>query len=218
MSLMISFILLGSSLVAFCYGLIKYWGKHVALFSILVTAAMGCLMLGHLYEVITLLIVHKLPAVFHIGLLARIGGFAFLFSASYAQMDGLVDSREKKYAKYRMLPLLAPLALLIIYLPILRSDISTAEMIISAILFVFAGATSYYNMKHLIIPDVSYGIIAGIRVYSWFSLLQCILYGLTVTTDKLGPSGLNNIFEILLAVTYPCIMFAMERGRKKWIA
>jgi len=213
-----SLLLLLSSACCLVYGLIKYFGRRVAMFSLLVLAALGCFMLGHLYESITLFIHGSVPAVFNVGILARIGGFAFIFSASFAQMDGLVDDHSETIRRYRFLALLAPFLIFLLFLPLLFSEIQTAEKIVVGVLFFFAGLSSYFNLKHFIIPDVSAGIIDSIRLYSLFSFLSALFYAAMCCGAKLGNTLLADCFAILLAISYPLIWLTMEKGRQKWIA
>jgi len=70
-------------------------------------------------------------------MLARIGGFAFIFSASYAQMDGLVDDKTDSVAKYRIPAILAPAAMILLYIPVLLSDMGIFIKVIYGIIFLF---------------------------------------------------------------------------------
>ena len=206
-----------SSVICLLYGLFKYLGKHIAMFAILIIAAIGCFMLGHLYDTITLLIRHSIPSVFNIGMLAKIGGYSFLFSASYAQMDGLVDDKSRAMLKYRILSLAAPILIYATYLFAVFSNINTSEKIMPTVIVIFAGLSSYYNFKHLIIPDIDLGIIASIRLYNLFALLSAIFYTAMLTFNICGNFSISNIFGVLLATTYPCMVISVEKGRQKWI-
>jgi len=208
--------LLITSALCFFIGINKYFGRKTALFCILISGALGCFMMGHFCEILFLLVPGEIPEHFHLGILAGIGGYAFLFSASYSQMDGLVDDRSPSLRRYRLLSLGAPALLLAIYLPILFSDLSLAQKIISAALVFCAAFPSYYHLKHLIIPDVSMGIIASIRGYSASALLLEILSVAFLTVNKLEKTTFVWIIGILLAAAYPCVFFSMEKGRKKW--
>jgi len=214
--LIINILLLLSSAFCFVYGLCKYFGKRAALFCVLVIGAFGCFMMGHLYEFLSQLFGWLDPTIFNIGMLARIGGFAFIFSASFAQMDGLVDDRTDSVAKYRALALLAPAAMALLYVPAMMSDLGLFVKVIYGIVFLFGALAAYYNLKHLIIPDVSFGIIASIRLYSLLSLVSTLCYGLMFASGIMGSEILSAVFASLLAITYPCTVIAMEKGRQKW--
>lgn len=216
--MIINLILLSSSLICLVFGIVKYLGKKVAMFGILIAAAIGCFMMGHLYDTITLLVLGYIPSHFNIGMLARIGGYAFFFSASYAQMDGLVDDGSRELNKYRIASLLAPMLIIALFVPISVSSIAISEKLVNGVVFLFAALSAYYNLKHLIIPDVTFGIISSIRMYSLFELFSAICYCVSVTAGKLGYLSLSNALLIIVAATYPCIMLFTERGRQKWIA
>lgn len=215
--MLLKFLLLASSGFCLVYGLTKYLGKHVATFCTFVVSASGCYMLGHFYELLSDLIVGFDPTLFNVGMLARIGGLAFIYSASFAQMDGLVDDGTNGVKKYRLLALIAPAILIVLYVVVLLSQLTVFVKFIYGIIFAFACLASYYNLKHLIIPDISYGIISSIRTYSLFSILSTFFYGLMVVSSITGHTVLQAIFTILLAISYPCVVIAMEKGRKKWI-
>lgn len=212
-------ILMALSLACVIYALVKYLGKKVALFSILISCAMGCFFMGYLYNLITLLVAGKIPAVFNVGMLAELGGFSFLFSASYSQMDGLVDDKSKSLSKYRLIPLVMPLAVAGAFIPVLLSaNVQTGEKITTGILYVFVALAAYYNFKHLIIPDVSFGIINSIRKYSLFSVIGSLVFCAMTTLGKLGLGIPSTVCAVILALIYPCMIISMEKGRKKWIA
>jgi len=213
---LVHLILLGSSALCFFIGIIKYIGRRKALFCTLISAAMGCFMMGHLCEFLFLLMQGAIPGHFHIGMLARAGSYSFLFSASFAQMDGLVDDRVPSIRTYRIMSLAAPAWILLIYLPVLFFNISAAQKIWGGVLVICAALPAYYHLKHLIIPDVSQGIIASIRGYSASALLLETLSVIRLTADKLGKTTVGLVAGLILAASYIITFFAMEKGRKKW--
>jgi len=216
--MIVNLLLLISSGLCLLYSIIKYLGKKTAIFSILIAGAIGCFMLGHLYEFITDLITGEIPPVFNVGMLARIGGFAFLFSASFAQMDGLVDDRSREMLKFRISGAAAPLLVFILFLPVVFSSIGTAEKLTAAAMTAFCALASYFNFKHLIIPDVSSGIIASIRFYNLFALVSELAFVLKLSFEKIRLEPAAIVCSILLALSYPCMLIAMEKGRQRWIA
>lgn len=216
--MIIKLLLLLSSAFCLVFGICKYINKKVALFSILIIAAFGCYMLGHLYETITLLIFGSPFGDFNIGMLARLGGFAFIFSASFAQLDGLVDDKSSELRKYRLAALIAPLIIAALFIPVLGYEMGTAVKIVYALIFLLAALASYYNFKHLIIKDVSFGIIDSIRAYNLFSLISTILYCVMCIAALSGFETVSSIFALALAASYPCTVISMEKGRQRWIA
>jgi len=186
------------------------------MFSVLVIGAFGCFMMGHLYEFLSDLIGVYDQSIFNVGMVARIGGFGFIFSASFAQMDGLVDDKTRTVAKYRFIALIAPVAMALIYAPIALSSLGIYVKVMYGIVFLFGALAGYYNLKHLIIPDVSFGIIASIRLYSLFSLFSTLLYAMMISSHFMGYETVSFGLGILLGITYPCTVIAMEKGRQKW--
>jgi len=216
--LLIKLLLLLSSAFCVVYGLCKYLGKRVALFSVLVVAAFGCFMMGHLYEFLSQAASSLSQQAFNVGMLARIGGFSFLFSASYAQMDGLVDDGTVGMKKYRLWALTAPVVMAALYVPVVLSAPGILEKLVYGLVFLFAALAGYYNLKHLIIPDVCSGIIDSIRLCSLFTLITVVCYGLMCAAGIGGRETLSEIFAVALAAAYPCTVITMEKGRRKWTA
>jgi len=216
MKLIVTIVMLLFSGVSFGIGVRKFFAKKVALFNILITSAIGCFMLGKLYELVNLYAGGSINVVFNVGMLATVGGFLFLFSASYAQMDGLVDDRSKLLTKYRLLSLIAPIVILALYIPVFSSNLDIKVKITTFIIFLFIAQASYFNLKHLIIPDISYGIIDSIRTYSLMVLILEFLTASQLLFDRLGNQKLWAITSLLIAIAYPCVLIAMDRGSKKW--
>lgn len=216
MEIIVQIALLAASAVAFGYGLIKFFKPKTALFKKLITGALGCFLLGRLYELITLLIQKEIPSFFNIGMLATIGGFMFIFSASYAQMDGLVDDKTKGLSKYRFISAIAPVGIILLYIPVASSSVSLVSKITTLVLFLIIGCAAYYNLKHLIIKDVSFGIIDSIRMYNLAALITALFTSVQIMADKLELKTVWLISSILVAIMYIVTIVALDKGSKKW--
>jgi len=208
--------LLVSAFASFAWGCFRILKKKTALFKILILGAIGCLMLGRLFELVMFLITDKVPAKFHIGIYAIMGGFLFMLSSSYGQMDGLVDDRSPGLAKYRLIPLAAPALILASgLLPLLPGSQLTFRWAYMPALALI-GLASYYSLKHLIIPDVSFGIIQSIRKFSAVSLSLEFLYAAQLFCEAQRLSKYAPVFFALLILDYPLVVIMLEKGVKKW--
>jgi len=216
MELICRIALLLSAGLSFAWGCCRSIGKKTALFKSLVFGAMGCLMLGRLYEVITILIEGDIPDSFHIGLYAVMGGFMFLLSSSYGQMDGLVDDRSPELRRYRLIAFVAPLLILCIGLVPLLYPERFAFRIACEIPLVFVCGASYFSLKHLIVPDVSFGIIQSIRKYSLSALCLEFLYAVQLFSESQNLETVWVIVSILIIVNCPLVVLSLEKGVKKW--
>lgn len=202
--------------IAFIYGVVKFFKRNVALFNQLIACGLGCMMLGRLFNIVTLLTNNTIPSGFSVGKLGFIGGFMFLFSASFGQMDGLVDGGEKEFRKYRFLSLIAPVFIAASYLIVFFSNSPTEEKIITGVVMLFLAQCSYFNLKHLIIPDVDMGIIQSIRGYNLTALILTVLSAAELIAGNFGGKIAETAITVMLCVIYLAVIPVLEKGAKKW--
>lgn len=202
--------------VSFTYGAIRFFKKGKALYLQMIVGGLGCMMLGRAFQFITLLTNGILPSSFHIGMLGMVGGFLFFLSANYGQMDKLLDDGSRENRKYRLIGLIAPAVLLGVYSVLFfipaSSNMRTIYGIMSAIIML----ASYFNLKHLIFPDVEFGFIRSIRGYNLIALLLALL-----SVGEMVLLSLNVKTPLLILYVATCIVSIaivpiLERGVKKW--
>lgn len=201
---------------AFVFGAVNYFKKKVGLYAQLITCSMGCFAAAYLFEVIQIYVTGKIQSGFQVGSLGLIGGMAFLFTASYGQMDGLVDDKTKSFAKYRFIALAAPIAVLAVYLPSLFGTVGTQTKIVTLVQFAFIGPAAYYNFKHVIIPDVDLGIIRSIRGYNITALILELLITAELAAINIGNGILMVIFAAAVSATFIVIIPVLKSGMQKW--
>lgn len=213
----LSLILTLCALAGFLYGLHQFFGRKRILYMQMIVLGVGCAMMGRFLETLLIFAEDELPVGFHIGVLGIIGSFLFFFTANYGQMDSLVDDGSKKFLKYRLIGLIAPaffLLLFVVYLLMTGFNENTS---------VYASETaavciaSYYNLKHLVIEDVDFGIIRSIRGYNLLALIygflcmsQMIVFSLRV------PDVIIVISYVLLSIVMLIFIPVLARGVKKW--
>ena len=202
--------------VSFTYGAIRFFKKGKALYLQMIVGGIGCMMLSRAFQFITLWTRGSIPNGFHIGMLGTVGGFLFFLSANYGQIDKLLDDGARENRKYRLIGLIAPCLLLgvysILFLIPATSDKRTIYGVMSAVIM-FA---SYFNLKHLIFPDVEFGFIRSIRSYNLIALLLAFL--------SVGEMVLLSLsFKIPLLILYVAfcavsiaIIPVLEKGVRKW--
>ena len=204
------------------WGMSVSFGKKGALFLQIVACGMGCMALGNIFvfalnvtapeEALT-----TLTTGFNIGLLGIFGMFAFIFSASYGQIDGLGDDKSPELRKYRLLALIAPGVNLIILLGIVFAGIELNMQIIYPVLFLPAILASYYNLKHLIIPDVDLGILACIRKYNLVALIMTTLVLLSTAAKQYDISALYSILNVLTGISAVTVFYFAKSGSEEWL-
>lgn len=203
--------------IAFLYGVANFFKRKKPLFAQLVTCALGCFALLHLFSIVNLVCTRELPTGMNSGIFGLISAFMFLFCASFGQMDGLADDKSKKMLKYRLISLAAPILILVMcVLVVTRETLIYMKVLTALQYFMFAGA-AYYNLKHLIIPDVDLGIIKAIRGYNLLALLIDFAYALIFIGDKLSIPILSASCGIIISLLYLVIIPIMKKGVKKWL-
>ena len=202
--------------VSFTYGAIRFFKKGKALYLQMIVGGLGCMMLGRAFQFITLLTNGILPNSFHIGMLGMVGGFLFFLSANYGQMDKLLDDGSRENRKYRLIGLIAPVVLIGVYSILFFVPASTNMRTIYGIMSAIIMLASYFNLKHLIFPDVEFGFIRSIRGYNLIALLLALL-----SVGEMVLLSLNVKTPLLILYVATCIVSIaivpiLERGVKKW--
>lgn len=204
------------------WGITVSFKKRGALFLQIIAFGLGCMALGNIF-VFALYITapdairESLLTGFNIGLLGIFGMFAFIFSASYGQIDGLGDDKSRELRKYRLLALIAPIVSLIFLALIVFSGLELYMQIIYVVLFLPAILASYYNLKHLIIPDVELGILDSIRKYNLLALIMIALLMLTTASQLYGVAVLYSILNILTGISAPVMFYFAKKGSEGWL-
>lgn len=209
--------LLTCSIIGLAYGLyIMFNNKPPAYFKLVLFSIAGQLF-SRIYFTVTLACYGGLPDMFNIGFIGLASFLLFLLFANYGQIDMLVDDRRNLITKYRIIPIILPIAELIIsILSLLTDNIAISIKISYIVLSVIAGFAGYYNMKHLIIPDVANGIVRSIR---GFNLIAIFIEILTLSEIGLVCFNLEEIvvfiqiaLGILIIVTLPLL----NKEVQKW--
>ncbi len=202
--------------VGFTFGAVRYLRPHKPLYASMITLGIGTAMIGKAYTMLRLLTGLQVTDVFHVGALGAVGAFAFFFSANFGQIDSLVDGGEKKFMKYRVLSVAGILVTALLSIPIILSGADISEKITDLITAAVIAAASYYHVKHILIPDVDYGVVKCLRLYNTTALIYGILCMLEMT-------ALSNRMDILLitaclleGIASAALIVFMDRGVREW--
>lgn len=204
------------TIIAFIYGAFRFFRKGKAMYLQMIVCAIGCMMLGRLFRVVMIMTGGFIPDGFHVGILGWIGSFLFFFTANYGQMDSLVDDGGKDNTKYRLIAMAAPLVIAAGYIRIALSDTTLGNKIMYLIVVLLIMQASYYNLKHLIMPDVELGIIRSIRGYNLMALAFALLSMAEMTLWIVGNSITISLVCALNCVASLLIIPVLERGVKQW--
>ena len=202
--------------VSFTYGAIRFFKKGKALYLQMIVGGLGCMMLGRVFQFVTLLTRGTLPDGFHVGMLGIVGGFVFFLSANYGQMDKLLDDGARENRKYRLLGLLAPLLVAGVYAPVFLFSIGLETGIAYGVMAAIVMLASYFNLKHFIFPDVEFGIIRSIRGYNLIALLLGVLSVGEMILLAWGKQIPLLILYVAICAVSIAIVPILEKGVKKW--
>ena len=206
-----------ATLFSFIYGLNKFFKKGKPLFLQSITMAMGCHALGSIYHVCQTLTMEKVLEGFTPAYLGRIGFFLFLITASYGQMDRIVDDGSKKYKPFRYIALIAPILASLLYIPnVTMEDLPIATKVSAGLVWLPAVASVYYNLKHSIIPDFDFGFIKAIKPYNILAVCLGFAELLCLTAwDYLYNTQLV-ITTVVFAGLCIAMMLAAKKGAERW--
>lgn len=208
---------LSAALFSFIYGLNKFFKKGKPLFLQSITMAMGCHALGSIYHLCQTITTETVLEGFTPAYLGRIGFFLFLITASYGQMDRIVDDGSAKVRPTRYIALAAPVAAALLFVPNALIDDLPLETKVSVLLVWLPGVVSvYYNLKHAIIPDCDFGFIKAIKPYN----ILAVCLGFAELLCLTAWDYLYNVPLVLSTVVFAVLCVAMmitaRKGAEKW--
>lgn len=158
------------------------------------------------------------PVGFKISGLSMFASFMFILSANYGAMDDIIDEHRKEERKYRLISLLAP-AVIILELSLFAvfGKATIADKIFLAVTNIPAIFASYFNLKHAIFPDFSFGFIKSMKPYNMVALLFLIFTVLLNITSFLEGYTLYNVATVLCIVVdllmIPTCKYGMDKRK-----
>ena len=202
----------------FIYGGILFFRPKKALYAQMITLAMGVIGFGRLFLVCRILTGGEITETFQLGFVGMFASFLFFFSANYGAVDSLIDDGVNRSTWSRLVPFLAPLAAIILYIVFfIVRDTSLMWRIFGAMLTLNIALSTYFNLKHLISPDVDKGVITCLRPYN----LLALIYAASVLVECIGLSSGNTILAfvagLISAISIILIIPLIERGVKRWL-
>ena len=202
--------------ISFSYGVFRFFRKGKALYLQLIICGIGCMMFGRLFRVVRILTGGNLPIGFHVGVLGIMGSFLFFFSANYGQMDSLTDDGSRLNIRYRLLALIAPVIVASGYIYIAFSDTTTENKVVCGTVMIAIMLSAYYSLKHLLFPDIEYGIIRCIRGYNFLVLVLALLCVAEMTLLIVGNWVPLLIVYILMGIVSLLVPPVLEKGVNQW--
>ncbi len=215
MDLYINLAMAVCALVGMTLGGLYYLAPRKPLYASMIVLGVGCIVLARTYQFARLLTGLDIIDIFQLGVFGIIGTFAFFFSANFGQIDSLVDDGSKEFFRYRLIAWCGPVAVLIMYL-IAAQNCYFAEKIAYGLVALSVGAASYYHIKHILIPDVDYGVVHCLRKYNSLALFYGLLCMLEIIFVEHRIAMAVLIVGILQCITSIMIVPVMDKGVKLW--
>lgn len=207
--------LLASAFV-FIYGVLNFFGKKDALYLKLFTAAMGCFSLGTLHSICIEIVAGTEASGFFISYFGHVGCFLFLLSANYGQIDGLIDDGNENFRKYRYIALIAPAACLLFGIFSVFAEIKLPIKVIYLAIWLFISLCSYYNFKHLIIPDMGFVFVKAIRPFNASVLVFSAMEMVYLAVKALDYLALESVMRVLIGISCIAMLIFAKKGVKQW--
>ena len=206
-----------ATLFSLVYGLKHFFKRGKPLCVQSITMAMASYAIGSVYHLCQTLTSEYIVDGFTPAYLGRIGFFLFLITASYGQLDRIVDDRSPKMRRSKIVALIAPFLAILLYVPNAAiSDVPMATKVVYAIVWIPASVSVYFNLKHSLIPDLDFGFIKAIRPYN--ILATCLGFAelLCLTAwDYYYPIPLA-LASILFGILCISTMVVLKKGVEKW--
>ena len=206
-----------ATICSLVYGLKHFFKKGKPLFLQTITMAMVSHALGSIYHLCQTLTSDKLVEGFTPAYLGRIGFFLFVITASFGQMDKIVDDGSPKMKPSRYIALLAPILAILLYVPnFMIEDVPIQTKVVYAFVWIPAIFAVYFNLKHALIPNLDFGFIKAIRPYNILTLCLCFSELICLTAWDyyyIVPLAISAVaFGVLCIAT----MIAAKNGAEKW--
>jgi len=153
-----------------------------------------------------------------VGAFGIFGGFCFLLSANYGQLDSLVDDGTCS-KKARMVALSAPIfyaTLIIVMLCNMDSEIEVFNRVLFVINLLPILPASYFCLKHLLLPVDDFGFLRSSRLYNLTVLALGLLFICYLRILITGSDLIKSIWSVVISVSVLCLVLSSRKGVKVW--
>ena len=202
---------------AFCLGVAKLFGRRKPFYMKLLACASGCFMLEQQLLLINLWCgVHE---VFSIGMLGILGCNYFLLSANYGTLDRIVDDGAKENRRARLFANVAPIviALLCFNVFLVWKDKDLICAVLWMLMLLPAIPSSYFNLKHIILPVDACGFLRATRNCNISALILYVAMMAFAASSSSDNSRLVGVFSLVMSLAVFGITITAIRGAKKWV-
>ena len=216
--LVVNIIVCVAAFFGFIYGGILFFRPKRALYAQMITLAMGVIGFGRLFLIFRIVTGGEITETFQLGFIGMFASFLFFFSANYGAVDSLIDDSIERSFASKLVTFLAPVVVIVLYIAFfIFADVSLMWKIFGGILSFNIALSTYFNMKHLLSPDIDKGVVTCLRPYN----LLALIYAVSVVVECIGLSHGNDVLTfvagIISAISIILIIPLIQRGVKKWL-
>lgn len=210
--------LLACSGISLVCGIIRILGKRKPpTYFLFIFFAVLSAFLSRIFYSISIAVYGAPPDIFNIGFLGYAAMLLFMFFANYGQIDLLVDDRKTLKAKYRIIPVIVPVIELTAGIcGLLFGTVDFSVRASFLVISVIAGFAGYLNIKHLVVPDVDFGIVKSIRGYNLIAFLTGIFSLAEIGFSVFEYNGIIIYCQIILGILYAVMIPVLVSEVKKW--
>ncbi len=208
------------TVAAFGYGAFHIFRKEIIDYFKFYICAIGCYMLEELWFIVnSLLGSSSRDGLLTVRLVGYFGCLCFMLSANAKTFDKVVD--EGKNKKARISALIAPAGLIALYAAFAFSPInadSAARIIIGFVSICPALFASYYNLKHLLLPEDAMGFL---RITRSINVLALVFYAANYIYPLINlyfSKTIMSVYDLALAVVLLALAILCKKGVVKWKA
>lgn len=173
--------------------------------------------LSRIYYFVSVILYGDVPEVFNLGFIGYAAMFLYMFFANFGQIDMLVDDRKTLKRRYRIIPIIIPVAeLAFAVYSLFFGTVDITIRISFVVIAVVAGFAGYLNIKHLIVPDVDFGIVKSIRGYNLIAILIGLLSLAEIGISLFEHNEAIMYIQIVLGALYAAAIPVLNSEVKKW--
>ncbi len=206
-------------LTALTYGISAFFIRKAPSYFKFLVCAVGCYTLSEFVWLAYYFCYEERPDILGVFSLGYFGCYLFILAAGCGVWNAIVDDGKKAYRKYRIIALSAPVVFSVAAILCYRitTGLTRIQIIAYLLMVVPKIISSYYNLKHLILPENGIGLLKGTRVCN---LMALALYaGDGVCTYYTIVESATGVFVTMffMPLCLLTMMIAGKRGYRKWI-
>lgn len=204
------------SLAAFIYGVLAASRNGGPMYFRIVIGVAVCHLLKEMSALVAYLCGDPVGS-FTVATLATISSVFFLLSANYGQIDGIVDDGSTR-ARIKLISCVVPLLLLCSFAAFLAAGVlrNTMQIITDAAVVVLMLPASYFNTKHLLMPDDEVGFLKSSRGCNIGAIVYYFLLRLQTLAELTGPQVFSEGMRVAVSASVMLLVWMAERGGKRW--